>query len=43
MLQEALKCLQSIPNFTHPNPIQNHPPINPQNTPHINLATKIIS
>jgi hypothetical protein len=43
MLQEALKCLQSIPNFTHPNPIQNHLPINPQNTPHINLATKIIS
>jgi hypothetical protein len=27
----------------YPNPIQNHPPINPQNTLHTNPATKIIS
>jgi hypothetical protein len=33
MIIEALKCLQPIPNFTHPNPIQNHPPINPQLLP----------
>jgi hypothetical protein len=31
MAIETLKCLQPIPNFTQPNPIQNHPPINPQN------------
>jgi hypothetical protein len=43
MLQEALKCLQPIPNFTHPNPIQAYPPINPQNTPYTNLATKIMT
>jgi hypothetical protein len=43
MLIEALKCLQPIPNFTHPNPIQNHPPINPQNTPYTNPTTKMIS
>jgi exonuclease III len=43
MVQEALKCLQPIPNFTHPNPIQNHPPINPQHIPYTNPATKILS
>jgi hypothetical protein len=43
MAFKILKCLQPIPNFTLPNPIQNHLPINPQNTPHTNLATKMIS
>jgi hypothetical protein len=43
MLNEALKCLQPIPNFTHPNPIQHYPPINSQNTPHTNPNTKMIS
>jgi hypothetical protein len=43
MLLEALKCLQTIPNFTNPDPIQNHLPINPQNTPYTNPATKMIS
>jgi hypothetical protein len=43
MVIETLKCLQPIPNFTQPNPIQNHPPINPQHTPHTNLATQMIS
>jgi hypothetical protein len=43
MLQEALKCLQPRSNFTHPNPIQTYPPINPQHTPHTNLATKIMT
>jgi hypothetical protein len=43
MILEALKCLQPIPNFTHPIPIQNHPPIIPQNIPHTNPATKMLS
>jgi hypothetical protein len=43
MLLEALKCLQPIPNFTHSNPIQHYLPINPQNTPYTNPATKILS
>jgi hypothetical protein len=43
MILEALKCLQPIPNFTHPNPIQNRPPINPQYTPYTNPATKMLS
>jgi hypothetical protein len=43
MILEALKCLQPIPNYTHLNPIQNHPPINPQNTPYTNPATKMIT
>jgi hypothetical protein len=30
LMIEALKCLQPISNFTHPNPTQNHPTINPQ-------------
>jgi hypothetical protein len=42
MTLEALKCLQPIPNFMHPNPIQNHLPINPQHTPYTNLATKLL-
>jgi hypothetical protein len=29
MTIEALKCLHPIPNFTLPNPIQNHPILNP--------------
>jgi hypothetical protein len=41
MAIEALKCLQPIPNFTYPTHVQNYPPINPQNTPYTNLATKI--
>jgi hypothetical protein len=40
MILEALKCLQPIPNYMHPNPIQNHPPINLQNTPYTNPSTK---
>jgi exonuclease III len=43
MAIETLKCLQPIPNFTQPNPIQNHLAINPQNTPHTNLATQMLS
>jgi hypothetical protein len=43
MAIETLKCLQIIPNFTQLNPIQNHPPINPQNTPHTNPATQMLS
>jgi hypothetical protein len=43
MLNEALKCLQPIPNFTHPNSTQHYPPINPQNTPYTNPDTKMIS
>jgi hypothetical protein len=43
MTNEALKCLQPIPNFTHPDPTQHYPPINPHHTPHTNPDTKIIS
>jgi hypothetical protein len=43
MAFEALKCLQPIPNFTHPNPVQNYPSINPQNTPYTNPATKMLT
>jgi hypothetical protein len=43
MIHEALKCLQPIPNYTHPNPIHNHPPINPHNIPYTNQPTKIIT
>jgi hypothetical protein len=42
MILEALKCLQPIPNYTHSNPIQNHPPVNPRYTPYTNPAIKII-
>jgi exonuclease III len=42
MTKEALKCLHPIPNFTLPNPIQNHPILNPRNTPHTTLATTIL-
>jgi hypothetical protein len=43
MTKEALKCLHPIPNFTLPNPIQNHPILNPRNTPHTTLATNILT
>jgi exonuclease III len=43
MAIETLKCLHPILNFTQPNPTQNHPPKNPQNTPHTFLATQILS
>jgi exonuclease III len=43
MTNEALKCLQPIPNFTHPDPTQYYPPINPHHTPHTNSETKMIS
>jgi hypothetical protein len=43
MAIETLKYLQPIPNFIQSNPIQNHPPINPQNTPHTYLATQMLS
>jgi hypothetical protein len=43
MTNEALKCLQPIPNFTHPDPTQHYPPINPHHTPHTNPDTKMIS
>jgi hypothetical protein len=42
MALEALKCLQPIPNFKHPNPTQNYLPINPQNTPHTIPTTQIL-
>ena len=40
---EALKCLHPIPNFTLPNPIQNHPTLNPQSTPHTIQTTNILT
>jgi hypothetical protein len=43
MAIESLKCLQPIPNFTQPSPIQNHLPINPQNTPHTYLTIQMLS
>ena len=43
MIIKALKCLQPISNFIHPNPTQNHPIINPQNIPYTNPATKILT
>jgi hypothetical protein len=43
MTKEALKCLHPIPNFTLPNPIQNHPILNPRNTPHTIPATNILT
>jgi hypothetical protein len=43
MTNKALKCLQPIPNFTHPDPTQHYPPINPHHTPHTNPDTKMIS
>jgi hypothetical protein len=39
MINESLKCLQPIPNFTHPNPTQHYPPINPHHTLHIQTQT----
>jgi hypothetical protein len=43
MTKEALKCLHPIPNFTLPNTIQNHPILNPRNTPHTIPATNILT
>ena len=43
MIQEALKCLQPVQNYTHPSPIQNYPPIKPQNTPYTNPHATIIT
>ena len=43
MIQEALKCLQPIPNYTHPNITHTYPSINPQNIPYTNPSSKIIS
>jgi hypothetical protein len=43
LTEEALKCLQPIPNFTHPQPTQNHPHINPQYTPHTNTAINMLT
>ena len=43
MLNEGLKCLQPIPNFTHLNPTQHYLPVNPQNIPYTNPDTKMIS
>jgi exonuclease III len=43
MTKEALKYLQPIPNFTLPNPIQNHPILNPRNTPHTTPTTNILT
>jgi hypothetical protein len=40
---ETLKCLHPLPNFTTPNPTQNHPILQARNTPYTNLATNIIS
>jgi hypothetical protein len=40
---EALKCLHSLPNFTTPNPTQNHPILQAHNTPYTNPATNILS
>jgi exonuclease III len=40
---EALKCLHSLPNFTTPNPMQNHPILQTHNTPYTNPATNILS
>jgi exonuclease III len=43
LTEEALKCLQPIPNFTHLQPTQNHPHINPQHTPHTNTEINMLS
>jgi exonuclease III len=40
---EILKCLDPLPNFTIPNPIQNHPIIQARNIPYTNPATNILS
>jgi exonuclease III len=43
MAMETLKCLHPLPNFTIPNPIQNHPILNPRNMPHTTPTTNMIS
>jgi exonuclease III len=40
---ETLKCLHPLPNFTIPNPIQDHPILQTRNTPYTNPAINILS
>jgi hypothetical protein len=40
---KTLKCLHPLPNFTTPNPTQNHPILQARNTPYTNLATNMLS
>jgi hypothetical protein len=39
---ETLKCLHPLPNFTIPNPTQDHPILQAHNTPHTNPATNML-
>jgi hypothetical protein len=43
LAHETLKCLHPLPNFTNPNPIQNHPILQAHNIPYTNPATNILS
>jgi exonuclease III len=43
LVLETLKYLHPLPNFTIPNPIQNHPILQARNTPYTNPATNIVS
>jgi hypothetical protein len=43
LVLETLKCLHPLPNFTIPNPIQDHPILHAHNTPYINPATSMLS
>jgi hypothetical protein len=40
---ETLKCLHPLPNFTTPNPIQDHPILQARNIPYTNPATNMLS
>jgi hypothetical protein len=40
---ETLKCLHPLPNFTAPNPVQDHPILQARNTPYTNPATNMLS
>jgi hypothetical protein len=40
---QTLKCLHPLPNFTIPNPIQDHPILQARNTPYTNPATNMLS
>jgi exonuclease III len=40
---ETLKCLNPLPNFTIPTPIQNHPILQAHNIPYTNPATNMLS
>jgi hypothetical protein len=40
---ETLKCLNPLPNFTIPTPIQNHPILQARNTPYTNPTTNMLS